>query len=138
MVKEIVKDEKFLSTPLSSATKDDLFIIDDLIDTALFHKDYCIGLAANQIGYDKRIIVIRVNENTFIPLINPIITRKSKETYITEERCLSLEGARKVKRHVSIECIFKDREFKVKKVVFINRLAQVVQHEVDHCNGKII
>ena len=94
MVKEIVKDVEALSKPLEKATKDDLYIIRDLIDTAKAH-DNCLGLTANQIGYTKRIILVK-NGESWKPSINPIIVKKSRETYIAEEGCLSLDGERRM------------------------------------------
>lgn len=137
MVKEIVKNIDFLSKPLGRATKDDLHIITDLLDTAEAHRDGCLGIAANQIGYNKRIIVVKMGER-FIPFINPIITHKSKQTYIAEEGCLSLDGLREVKRHRSIRLTWLDSNFKSHSDVFAGLVAEIIQHEVDHCNGKLI
>lgn len=137
MVKEIVKDVDFLSKPLGRATREDLHIIADLLDTAEDHRDRCLGLTANQIGYDKRIIVVKVGER-FIPFINPIITQKSKQTYIAEEGCLSLEGLRTVKRYSSIRLTWLDGNFKSHSDIFSGLTAEIIQHEVDHCNGKLI
>lgn len=137
MVKEIIRDVDFLLKPLMKATKDDLHIINDLIDTAEEHRDNCLGLTANQIGYDKRIIVVKIDEK-YIPFVNPIITQKSKETYIAEEGCLSLDGLRTVKRYCSIRLTWLDTKFKSHSSVFGGLTAEIIQHEVDHCNGKLI
>lgn len=137
MVKEIIRDVDFLSKPLMKATKDDLHIINDLIDTAEEHRDNCLGLTANQIGYDKRIIVVKIDEK-YIPFVNPIITQKSKETYNAEEGCLSLDGLRTVKRYCSIRLTWLDAKFKSHSSVFGGLTAEIIQHEVDHCNGKLI
>lgn len=137
MVREIVKDIDFLHKPLKTANRNDLHILKDLFDTAEFHRDICIGLTANQIGYDKRIIVVKINEK-FIPFINPVITKKSKQTYLAEEGCLSLDGIREVKRHVSIDLTWLDENFKSYRGTFFGMEAEIIQHEVDHCNGKLI
>ena len=137
MVKEIVKDTEFLKKPLKSATKADLYIIEDLLDTAVANDDRCLGLTANQIGYDKRIIVVKMDDK-YIPFINPVIMQKSKSTYIAEEGCLSLDGTREVKRHQSIMLLWTDANFKSHKSVFHGLTAEIIQHEVDHCNGKLI
>lgn len=137
MVKEIIRDVDFLSKPLAKATKDDLHIIDDLIDTAEEHIDNCLGLTANQIGYDKRIIVVKIDEK-YIPFVNPVITQKSKETYIAAEGCLSLDGIRTVKRYRSIRLTWLDAKFKSHSNIFGGLTAEIIQHEVDHCNGKLI
>lgn len=137
MVKEIVKDTEFLMKPLKSATKADLHIVKDLLDTAVANDDRCLGLTANQIGYDKRIIVVKMDDK-YIPFINPVILQKSKATYIAEEGCLSLDGAREVKRHQSIMLLWTDVNFKSHKSAFHGLAAEIIQHEVDHCNGKLI
>lgn len=137
MVREIVKDIEVLQKPLKTANKSDSHIIRDLLDTAEAHTEGCLGLAANQIGYDKRIIVVKMGER-FVPMINPIITQKSKETYEAEEGCLSLDGMRIVKRHSQIWVTWLDEKFKSHKSLMFGLTAEIVQHEVDHCNGKLI
>lgn len=136
MVKEIVKDTEVLSKPLERATKDDLYIIRDLVDTAKAH-DNCLGLTANQIGYTKRIILVK-NGESWKPFINPIIVKKSRETYIAEEGCLSLDGERKVKRHHSIRLAYQEENGKQRVSDFSGLMAEIIQHEVDHCNGILI
>ena len=137
MVKEIVKDIEFLSVPLKSATKDDLYIIQDLLDTAMANEGNCLGLTANQIGYDKRIIVVNIG-GKFKPFINPVIAKRSKETYMASEGCLSLEGMRDVKRHRSIMLVWVDEKMKSHSANFGGLVAEIIQHEVDHCSGKLI
>ena len=136
MIKPIVKDVVFLGEKSEVATKDDMSVVNDLIDTLRANLDGCVGMAANMIGVKKRIIVFAVG-TIIIPMINPIIVRKEK-SYITEESCLSLEGVRQTTRYETIEVEYFDRDFKKKKDVFNGFVAQIIQHEIDHCNGIII
>lgn len=136
MIKPIVKDVVFLGEKSEVATKDDMSVVNDLIDTLRANLDGCVGMAANMIGVKKRIIVFAVG-SIIIPMINPIIVRKEK-SYITEESCLSLEGVRQTTRYETIEVEYFDRDFKKKKDVFNGFVAQIIQHEIDHCNGIII
>lgn len=136
MIKPIVKDVLFLGEKSEEATKDDMSVVNDLIDTLRANLDGCVGMAANMIGIKKRIIVFAVG-SIIIPMINPIIVRKEK-SYITEESCLSLEGVRQTTRYETIEVEYFDRDFKKKKDVFNGFVAQIIQHEIDHCNGIII
>lgn len=136
MIKPIMKDVLFLAQKSEEATKDDLYIVDDLIDTLRANLDDCVGMAANMIGVKKRIIVFSVGE-MIVPMINPIITDK-KNSYETEKCCLSLTGFRKNNRYESIEVEYFDKEFKKQKGKFTGFVAQIIQHEIDHCNGIII
>ena len=136
MIKPIMKDVLFLAQKSEEATKDDLYIVDDLIDTLRANLDDCVGMAANMIGVKKRIIVFSVGE-MIVPMINPIITDK-KNSYETEECCLSLTGFTKTNRYESIEVEYFDKEFKKQKGKFTRFVAQIIQHEIDHCNGIII
>ena len=136
MIKPIIKDVLFLAQKSEEATKDDLYIVDDLIDTLRANLDDCVGMAANMIGVKKRIIVFSVGE-MIVPMINPIITDK-KNSYETEKCCLSLTGFRKTNRYESIEVEYFDKEFKKQKGKFTGFVAQIIQHEIDHCNGIII
>ena len=136
MIKPIMKDVLFLVQKSEEATKDDLYIVDDLIDTLRANLDDCVGMAANMIGVKKRIIVFSVGE-MIVPMINPIITDK-KNSYETEECCLSLTRFRKTNRYESIEVEYFDKEFKKQKGKFTGFVAQIIQHEIDHCNGIII
>ena len=136
MIKPIMKDVLFLAQKSEEATKDDLYIVDDLIDTLRANLDDCVGMAANMIGVKKRIIVFSVGE-MIVPMINPIITDK-KNSQETEECCLSLTGFRKTNRYESIEVEYFDKEFKKQKGKFTGFVAQIIQHEIDHCNGIII
>ncbi|MEG2895954.1 MAG: peptide deformylase [Niameybacter sp.] len=119
------------------ATKEDLYVIEDMVDTAKANEEICVGLAANQIGETARIIVVKMGEY-FIPLVNPKIVKHSQATYEVEEACLSHEGTRKTTRYASIEVEYRDKNFRKKKQNFTGFVAQVIQHEMDHCEGILI
>jgi peptide deformylase len=140
MIKEIVKDEEFLSQKSEKFIfGEDDYIIQDLIDTAEAHKDNCAGLAAPQIGYLKRVVIVRIGNEGYLPMINPVIFSKRGGTRICSEGCLSLEGMRDVKRHKEI--LYKYENIDGKTIVsrpIKGYLAQVIQHEVDHLNGVLI
>ena len=133
MIKPIVKDILFLGQKSEEATKNDMVIIDDLIDTLRANLENCVGLAGNMIGAKKRILVFTVGK-LIVPMINPVILKKEK-LYETEESCLSLIGFRKTKRYEMIEVEYLDRNFKKQKQVFTGFTAQIIQHEMDHLNG---
>ena len=137
MVREIVKDKERLIQKAVEATKEDLYVIDDMIDTAKANEEICVGLAANQIGEKAHIFVVKMGKQ-FIPLINAQIISHSQSTYETEEACLSHEGTKPVTRYVSIEVAYQDRNFRKKKQRFNGFVAQVIQHELDHCEGILI
>lgn len=136
MIKAVVKDILFLEQKSELATKDDLEVINDLIDTLRANLDHCVGMAANMIGVKKRILVFSVGE-MIIPMVNPVILKK-EIPYEAEESCLSLEGFRKTTRYEKIEVEYLDRNFKKHKQVFTGFTAQIIQHEVDHFEGIII
>lgn len=136
MIKPIMKDVLFLSQKSEEATFKDEAVINDLVDTLRANLNDCVGMAANMIGVRKRIIVFAVGD-MIVPMVNPIILKKEK-TYETEECCLSLTGFRKTTRYENIEVEFLDRNFKKQKQKFSGFIAQIIQHEIDHCNGIII
>lgn len=136
MIRSVVKDVLFLGQKSEPATKDDISIIDDLMDTLEANLEHCVGMAANMIGVKKRIIVFTIGD-FIVPMVNPIIVSKEK-LYETEESCLSLSGFRKTKRYETIEVEYLDRDFKKHKDTFTGFTAQIIQHEIDHCNGIII
>ncbi|GKU23662.1 peptide deformylase [Clostridium folliculivorans] len=136
MIKPIVKDILFLGQKSEEATKNDIAVIDDLIDTLRANLENCVGLAGNMIGVKKRILVFTAG-NLIVPMINPVILKKEK-LYETEESCLSLIGFRKTKRYEMIEVEYLDRNFKKQKQVFTGFIAQIIQHEMDHFEGVII
>jgi len=136
MIKEIVKDIDFLREKSEPATKEDLQVVNDLIDTLRANLDGCVGMAANMIGVKKRILVFTIGD-AIIPMINPVITKKEMP-YKTEESCLSLTGFRETIRYEKIEVEYFDIDFKNHKQVFNGFTAQIIQHEVDHFEGIII
>lgn len=136
MIKPIVKDILFLGQKSEDATKNDIVVIDDLVDTLRANLGYCVGLAGNMIGVKKRILVFTVG-NLIVHMINPVILKKEK-IYEIEESCLSLIGFRKTKRYEMIEVEYLDRNFKKQKQVFTGFTAQIIQHEMDHFEGIII
>ncbi len=136
MIKPIVKDVLFLGQKSEEATKNDMGVIDDLIDTLRANLENCVGLAGNMIGVRKRILVFAAG-HLIVPMVNPVILKKEK-IYETEESCLSLTGFRKTKRYETIEVEYLDRNFKKQKQVFNGFIAQIIQHEMDHFEGIII
>lgn len=136
MIKPIVRDVLFLGEKSIPATEADLPVVEDLIDTLRANLAGCVGMAANMIGVKKRIIVFAVGE-VIVPMINPEIIKKEK-SYKTEESCLSLTGVRETTRYETIVVEYLDQSFKKQKGTFTGFVAQIIQHEVDHCNGIII
>ena len=136
MVRPVMKDRFFLSQKSAPATSEDAAIAQDLLDTLAAHRDGCVGMAANMIGVAKRIIVF-VDEGTDMVMFNPELT-KCSEPYETEEGCLSLSGERKAVRHHSIEVEFLDMSFQSHRQTYTGWTAQVIQHEIDHCEGILI
>ena len=132
----IIHDQLFLSQKSTSASRADLKVAEDLRDTLLANRDKAVGLAANMIGKNKRIIAFYVG---LLPLVmlNPQITKKSGE-YLTEEGCLSLSGERKTKRYRTITVTYQDMNLNTKTQEFTDFIAEVIQHEVDHCEGILI
>ena len=136
MVREIMRDEAFLSQKAEPSTLKDLPVAQDLLDTLTAHKDGCVGMAANMIGVCKRIIVFD-NEGTYMVMFNPEIIRKSGP-YEAEEGCLSLTGTRKAKRWQSIKVQYQNEQFQTRFKTFTGWTAQIIQHEIDHCEGVLI
>lgn len=136
MVKNIVHDPFFLGQKSEAATKADIAVAKDLLDTLIANREGCVGMAANMIGVRKRIIVFD-NGGTYMTMLNPEITKKSGE-YETEEGCLSLAGIRKTKRFQFITVRYQTTEMKTKEETFFGWTAQIIQHEIDHCNGILI
>ena len=138
MIKEIVKDTEFLTQKSEQVSVEEAQeIITDLLDTAGHHIDECAGLAAPQIGVHKRVVVIR-NGNTFFPMINPVVVKKSGKKFVNHEGCLSLEGTRAVERYSSVLVGYLDKSGKRITKTFNGILAIIVQHETDHLNGVLI
>ena len=136
MVKPIVKDIFFLNQKSEPATMTDKQVGVDLLDTIKAHEKECVGMAANMIGVRKNVIVVNVGF-TNIVMFNPKIVKKVK-LYETEEGCLSLVGVRKTTRYEEITVEYEDMNFKKQKGTYVKYIAQIIQHEVDHCNGIII
>ncbi|MGN0617329.1 peptide deformylase [Ruminococcus flavefaciens] len=137
MVKDIVKDEAVLSIKSEPATKADIQVVRDLLDTVKANEERCVGMAANMIGVHKTILVALIGDE-YIAMINPKIVDKSKETYDTEEGCLSLSGVRPVTRHRIITVEYMDKKFKRRRDIFRDFEAEIIQHEIDHFSGIII
>ena len=137
MVKELMHDPIFLAQKSVPATAEDLDSVRDLLDTLEFHKDGCVGMAANMIGVAKRIIAFD-NEGSFMLMMNPEILKAEGE-YETEEGCLSLLGGpRKTKRFRKIKVRYQNLQMQVRLKTFTGWTAQIIQHEIDHCNGVLI
>lgn len=136
MVREICKDEVFLAQKAELSTIDDLGVALDLPDTLTAHKDGCVGVAANMIGINKRIIAFD-NEGEYMVMFNPVIVKQSGP-YETEEGCLSLNGTRKTKRFQTIKVQWQNEQFQTRLKTFTGWTAEIIQHEIDHCDGIII
>lgn len=136
MVRDIVKDVMFLSRKAENATKEDIYIADDLMDTLKANRERCVGLAANMIGYNKSIICVADGFMQFV-MINPKILHKNG-FYKTEEGCLSLMGERPCDRYEEIEVEYYDTNFIKRNGKYNGFVAEIIQHEIDHTNGIII
>ena len=136
MIQQIMRDEAFLAQKAVPATQADLPVAQDLLDTLAVHKDGCVGMAANMIGVNKRIIAFD-NEGSYMVLFNPEIIKQSGP-YEAEEGCLSLTGTRKAKRWKSIKVQYQNEQFQTRFKTFTGWPAQIIQHEVDHCEGILI
>ena len=136
MVKELVHDPIFLARKSAPAEKEDLQTAQDLLDTLAAHKDGCVGMAANMIGVNKRIIVFD-NEGAYMVMFNPVIVKQSGP-YEAEEGCLSLTRTRKTKRFQTIKVQWQNEKFQTRLKTFTSWTAEIIQHEIDHCEGIII
>ena len=136
MIREICRDETFLSQKAAPATADDLATAQDLLDTLTAHKDGCVGMAANMIGVCKRIIAFD-NEGTYMVMFNPVIVRQSGP-YEAQEGCLSLSGVRKTKRFQTIKVQWQNEQFQTRLKTFTGWTAEIIQHEIAHCKGILI
>ena len=136
MIREIMKDPVFLGRKSAPATRMDLNVARDLRDTLEANRAFCVGMAANMIGQARRIIVFD-NEGTLTTMFNPEILSASGP-YEAEEGCLSLPGVRKTKRYRTIEVRYQDQSFKTHRESFSGWTAQIIQHEIDHCDGILI
>ena len=136
MIQPIMKDPLFLAQKSTPATPADAAVAQDLLETLIDHADGCVGMAANMIGVAKRIIAVET-EDGYLVMLNPVILKKSGP-YDTEEGCLSLEGTRKTRRWQSIKVQYQTTDGKPRIKTFTGWTAQIIQHEIDHCNGILI
>ena len=136
MIRPITKDVLFLGQRSAPATKGDLPIAKDLQDTLTANRDRCVGMAANMIGVAKRIIIFDDN-GTATVMFNPEIVRQC-DVYEAEEGCLSLTGTRKAKRFKRIKVQYQNEQFQTRMKTYTGWTAQIIQHEIDHCNGVLI
>ena len=137
MVKEVVHDPILLGIPSQPATKEDLPIAQDLLDTLVANKASCVGMAANMIGIHKWIIAFE-NDGTYMTMFNPEIIKQA-DPYDTEESCLSLLGGpRPCKRYQTIKVKWQNERFETRIKTFSGWSAQIIQHEIDHCRGILI
>lgn len=136
MVRPLTKDPIFLSQRSSDATAADLPAAQDLLDTLEANKSACVGMAANMIGVSKRIIVFD-NDGSYMLMLNPQIIKKCAP-YEAEEGCLSLSGIRKVKRWQTIKVQYQTEKLETRSKTFSGFTAEIIQHEIDHCNGILI
>lgn len=136
MVCEICRDEAFLAQKAEPAAAEDLGTARNLLDTLIAHKDGCVGMAANMIGVNKRIIAFD-NEGEYMVMLNPMIVKQSG-VYEAEEGCLSLTGTRKVRRFKSIKVQWQNEKLQTRLKTFTGWTAEIIQHEIDHCEGVLI
>ena len=136
MVCEICKNESFLAQKADSAVPDDLGTAQDLLDTLAAHKEGCVGMAANMIGVNKRIIVFD-DDGKYQVMFNPVIVKRDRP-YEAEEGCLSLTGRRKTKRFQTIKVQWQNEKLQTRLKTFTGWTAEIIQHEIDHCDGILI
>ena len=136
MIQPIMHDPLFLAQKSAPATPEDAPVARDLLDTLTAHKDGCVGMAANMIGVNKRIIAFD-NDGAYLVMLNPVIIRQS-EPYEAEEGCLSLNGTRKTKRFRSIKVQWQNEMLQTRLKTFTGWTAEIIQHEIDHCDGILI
>ena len=136
MVREICRDTFFLAQKAEPASAEDLGTAWDLLDTLTAHRDGCVGMAANMIGVCKRIIAFD-NAGTYMVMFNPVIVRQSGP-YEAQEGCLSLTGVRKTKRFQTVKVQWQNEKFQTRLKTFTGWTAEIIQHEIDHCEGVLI
>ena len=136
MIRDICKDEAFLSQRAETAAAEDLGTAQDLLDTLAAHREGCVGMAANMIGVNKRIIVFD-DDGKYQVMFNPVIV-KHDGPYEAEEGCLSLTGRRKVKRFQTIKVQWQNEKLQTRRKTFTGWTAEIIQHEIDHCEGVLI
>lgn len=136
MIKPIIKDQQLLAKESTPLTKADLPLANDLIDTLNAHQAECVGMAANMIGVNKRAIIARIGPFNIV-MFNPQLIAKS-HPYQTTEGCLSLNGTRLTKRYKQITVKFRNQNWQEQTLALTDFAAEIIQHEIDHCNGTII
>ena len=136
MIRDICKDEAFLAQKAETATAEDLDTAQDLLDTLAAHREGCVGMAANMIGVNKRIIVFD-DDGKYQVMFNPVIV-KHDGPYEAEEGCLSLSGVRKTKRFQTVKVQWQNEKFQTRLKTFTGWTAEIIQHEIDHCEGVLI
>ena len=136
MIQPIMRDIAFLKQKSLPATQADRQVALDLLDTLKAHESECVGMAANMIGVRKNIIAVNMGFMN-VAMLNPVIVKKSG-AFETEEGCLSLEGTRKTKRWKSIKVRYQNEDFQERFKTFTDWTAEIIQHEIDHCNGILI
>ena len=136
MIRDICKDEAFLAQKAETATAEDLDTAQDLLDTLAAHREGCVGMAANMIGVNKRIIVFD-DDGKYQVMFNPVIVKRDRP-YEAEEGCLSLTGRRKTKRFQTIKVQWQNEKFQTRLKTFTGWTAEIIQHEIDHCEGVLI
>ena len=136
MIRDICKDQAFLAQKAEPAAPEDLPVAADLLETLTHHSAGCVGMAANMIGVNKRIIAFD-NEGTYMVMFNPVIVRQSGP-YEAQEGCLSLSGVRKTKRFQTIKVQWQNEQFQTRLKTFTGWTAEIIQHEIDHCEGILI
>ena len=136
MIRDICKDEAFLAQKAERAGMEDLETARDLLDTLAAHREGCVGMAANMIGVNKRIIAFD-NEGEYMVMLNPVIVKQSGP-YEAEEGCLSLTGRRKTKRYQTIKVQWQNEKLQTRLKTFTGWTAEIIQHEIDHCDGILI
>ena len=136
MIRDICKDETFLAQKAELATPEDLPAAADLLETLTHHSAGCVGMAANMIGVNKRIIAFD-NEGTYMVMFNPVIVKQSGP-YEAQEGCLSLTGVRKTKRFQTVKVQWQNEKFQTRLKTFTGWTAEIIQHEIDHCEGILI
>lgn len=136
MIRDICKDQAFLAQKAEPAAPEDLPVAADLLETLEFHRDGCVGMAANMIGVNKRIIAVDC-DGAYLLMLNPVILKQSG-AYEAEEGCLSLAGTRKTKRYRSIKVQWQNEKLQTRIRTFTGWTAEIIQHEIDHCEGVLI
>ncbi len=137
MIRPIMTARFFLTQPSEQAGPSDMDVVHDLVNTLEAHRANCVGLAANMIGVRKRIIAVIDEDGSILVMLNPEVV-SSRDAYTTEEGCLSLPGTRKTTRYRRISVSYDDTQLQHRQARFAGRVAQAIQHEIDHCNGVLI